>query len=410
MRPFRLDLGENPEGLLEVVAQEAIAGIMAFDPASKICTDINRVARETLEIGIGEELGGRPLRLRDLIPAETRNGLALPFSEEMFRAEGLFQDVLIRKTNGHFVIANVAVKHVTLANGVQRTLVMFQDISIEKKMHRDLELKKEEIRNAYARVLEQNHQLKELDSAKDRFIALTTHELRTPLSAIVATAEVLHMKLFESEEQRDQFITTIYEQGLHLMELVNDILDFAKIRAGKMELFVELVDVGGLAAKLAAGFDHMASQSKVKIFFDSPGAEIKAYVDVLRLKEVINNVVNNAIKYNRPGGDVRISCQILESEKRARVTVADTGLGIPENRLHCVFNEFETVGHVSSHHKGTGLGMPISKRLMEAMGGGLSLTSVEGKGTSFFIDIPLEKVLAPETYRARADSWSDQAA
>jgi two-component system cell cycle sensor histidine kinase PleC len=276
-------------------------------------------------------------------------------------------------------------------------------------MQRDLEAKQDEIRNAYAQVIEQNRQLLALDSAKDRFIALTTHELRTPLSAIVATTEVLQLKLYETEEQKEELIETIHEQGMELMELVNDILDFAKIRAGKMEFFVEKLDVVPLVLKLMTAFEQMASKANVTLAIEKPAFDLLTYADSLRLKEVVNNVVNNAIKYNRSGGTVKISFSKLDSGY-LRITVSDTGVGISADKIHHVFNEFETIGHVSGHHKGTGLGMPISKRLMEAMGGMLSLESVESEGTSFFIDVPVKKVLGEEFYRTRADALGDLAA
>lgn len=94
----------------------------------------------------------------------------------------------------------------------------------------------------------------------------------------------------------------------------------------------------------------------------------------------------------------------------ARIRCEDTGQGIPSDKIAAVFNEFETVGHVSKHHKGTGLGMPISKRLCQSMGGDLTLESIEGVGTTFFIDVPLEKVLSEDMYNSRQDVWGDLAA
>jgi signal transduction histidine kinase len=404
----------NESLLLEVIAQEAIVGIIAFDSKTQDCVFINRLARETLELGFDESafenaFARIDFKCSDLYPKSNRSNLRA-FSDELIMAEGFFQDILLRKANGQVIIANVSVKNVAMGEGSARKVVMFQDITIQKKLQRELEAKQDELKNAFTQVLEQNRELMELDSAKDRFIALTTHELRTPLSAIVATAEVLELKLYESEEQKEQFIKTIHEQGFHLMDLVNDILDFAKIRAGKMEFFVEELALVPIVSKLASTFESMAVQGQVTLRVDNAPGEFKAYCDALRLKEVVSNVVNNAIKYNKVNGTVHVSFEMLEERKLLRIIVQDTGQGIPAAKLHHVFNEFETVGNVARHHKGTGLGMPISKRLMQAMGGELTLESVEGVGTSFFIDLPTEKVLAEEVYRSRADSWGDLAA
>lgn len=398
---------KDHSGFFRVIAQEAIMGIMAFEPLSRKCVYINNLGRESLEI-MDPVDAAIPLRIDDLIVENPGHGLARPFNDELLNSEGLTQDVLMRKKNGYLMMANVGVKHVRLDDNTLVTLVMFQDITIQKKLQREVQAKQEEIHKAYTELLEQNKQLKELDHAKDKFIALTTHELRTPLAAIVATAEVLIMKIYESEQQKEDFINTIFEQSLHLMDLVNDILDFAKIRAGKMEYYIEQVDLLPLIQKSTTNFDHMAVKADVKIECECASEQALAYVDMMRIREVINNVVNNAIKYNRPGGKVKIS--LAAKGNVLRITVADTGQGIPSDKLVHVFNEFETVGNVSRHQKGTGLGMPISKRLMQGMGGDLTLESQEGVGTSFYIDIPVEKVLPEEVYRSRPNHFGDLAA
>ena len=348
--------------------------------------------------------------LADLTPDPARAG-----SYEMFGVGLLLRDhwqpeLLMRKKNSHHFIASVGIKSLT-ERGL--TLISLQDVTIEKKLNREVQAKQAEIERAYSELLEQNRQLKELDQAKDRFIALTTHELRTPLSAIVATAEVLEMQLYESEAQKEEFIKTISEQARHLMELVNDILDFAKIRAGKMDFYVESIELKPVLEKLLGSFQHMAVASQVSLevsVSDCPG---HVWADLIRFKEVINNCVSNAIKYNRRDGKVKISakeCLTDEGRRVARITVKDNGHGIPPERASSVFNEFETVGNVSRHHKGTGLGMPISRRLMEQMGGGLWFKSVVGEGTEFYVDIPLDKVLGEDVYRSRPDFDADLAA
>lgn len=405
-------MSEQRTSLLEVIVEESITGVMAFDPATGESVYVNRFAREALELDIAYRDGEKvSVRLEDLVSEDVRGGL-MPFTSYIYENEGYYQNVVMRKRDGRAIIANVSIKQVEAEGTEARKLVMFEDITLQKKLLREIEVKQEQINSSFHEILEQNRQLKELDQAKNRFIALTTHELRTPLSAIVATSEVLDMKLYENEAQRDEFIKTVHEQGLQLMELVNDILDFAKIQAGKMELYVEHFDPRDLLKKIVGGFDHMAVQADVTIDFQYPGEEILAYGDVLRLKEVVNNVVSNAIKYNKKGGSVTITVNhhAVDGKKYLRIAVADTGQGIPEDKIKHVFNEFETVGNVSRHHKGTGLGMPISKRLMDAVGGGLSLVSIQGVGTTFFIDLPFEKVLSEEFYRKREDNWQDDLA
>ena len=352
------------------------------------------------------------LEVQTLFPEAERAGQYIKLSREILGRDGLTPEALMRKSNNHHFLASISVTRLEV-EGRKVSLLSFQDVTIERKLSRDLVAKQTEIERAYSELLEQNSQLKLLDQAKDKFIALTTHELRTPLSAILATADVLELKLYESEEQRELFVKTIGEQGRHLLELVNDVLDFAKIRAGKMDFYVEKVDLRKIAAKLASNMINMAEQDEIKIIVEENPASVEVWADVLRLKEILNNVYSNAIKYNRRGGSVTIS--VFEfppggDNRFGRIAVRDTGVGIPHDKISSVFNEFETVGHLSRHHKGTGLGMPISRRLAESMGGQLSLQSELGVGSVFYIDIPFDRVLSDDHYRSRPDQDTDYAA
>jgi signal transduction histidine kinase len=176
-----------------------------------------------------------------------------------------------------------------------------------------------------------------------------------------------------------------------------------------MDFYVEEVTLDSLLTKIVSNFQHMADQSKVSLVFEHTSGSVKAWADLVRLKEIINNVISNAIKYNREKGSVRIHLTDFADESRrfVRMVVTDTGVGIPADKLEGVFNEFETVGHVSKHHKGTGLGMPISRRLVESMGGRLTLKSEYGVGSEFYIDIPVDKVLDESMYRVRPSLDSD---
>lgn len=396
--------------ILSLIAQEAIMGIAAFPEAGSKCIYLNRLGSEVLEIG-DHDSENVPLMIDELFTSESKPGFGRAFTKDMLENEGLYQDVLIKKKDDSRFVANVGVKHATLENGDRIVLLMFQDITIQKKLQRDIQAKQEEIHNSYSELLHQNEQLKQLDQAKDKFLALTSHELRTPLSAIVATAEVLTLQLYESEEQKEEFIRTIHAQGLDLMELINDILDFAKIRAGKMDFYVEHVDVRTIVKRLISNFENMAAQAQITIDVALPEEPIMAWIDIIRFKEVVNNVMSNALKYNVSGGRVTLRFETAPDTGHARLRVTDTGPGIAPDRLASVFNEFETVGHISRHQKGTGLGMPISKKLMIGIGGDLLLESIEGQGSSFFVDMPVEKVLVDESvYRSRPGHDDDLAA
>jgi signal transduction histidine kinase len=389
--------------LYRVIAEEAFMGFCTFDLNTRQCAFMNKRARELFEIG--DRGTDFCLALDQIFAGQTRGDFRA-FNEDLIAHEGLYQDIALKRGNGQTFIANVGVKRIRVDDQLT-VLLMIQDVTLQKKLQREVVAKQVEIKAAFEELLKQNKQLKELDLAKNRFIALTTHELRTPLAAMVASAEILHLGLYDTPEQMKEFITMIYEQGHHLHELVNDILDFAKIQAGRMDFYIENHAVEPVVKAVVEGFHSMADGQKV--LFDvkaapepaagGTGGALSCFFDELRLKQVLGNIINNAIKYNREGGTVSIWME--EKDRMVRIYVRDTGNGIAPEQIEKVFNEFETLGQVAAHHKGTGLGMPISRRLMEGMGGRLLVESQVGQGSTFWVEIPIEKVLAEELYRPR---------
>lgn len=391
--------------LLTTLSEEAIFGILVFDLSNGRCIYANRLAKDLIEFPPTEDLSA--LDINSIYPEKVRPEFRA-ISSDLLKNEGLFQDIAIRKQNEMTFIANLGIKTIKFDDFSCVTL-MFQDITVQKKLQRDITAKQIEIKAAFEELLKQNQQLKELDLAKNRFIALTTHELRTPLSAMVASAEILKLGLYDSDEQRTEFTDIIYDQGQNLIALVNDILDFAKMQAGKTELFVEENDLVKFVTSQTESFVNMAESSNITINFDHSGIdECLCYYDEIRLRQVFSNIITNAIKYNREGGKVKIWLE--QDNNAARLFIEDSGKGIAPEDLTKVFNEFETLGKLALHHKGTGLGMPITKRIMEALGGKIELKSELEVGTVFWITIPKDKILSPEVYRTRPVSASDLAA
>lgn len=391
--------------LYRMISEEAIFGIMVFSLAGDRCLYANRLATELIEISPQADL--HTLSLKSLFPAKVRPEFRA-LSQSLLQNEGLFQDVVILKQNAMTFIANLGVKKIQLEE-IECIAIMFQDITVQKKLQRDITAKQVEINAAFEELLKQNQQLKELDLAKNRFIALTTHELRTPLSAMVASAEILKLGLYDNDEQRTEFTLMIYDQGQHLIELVNDILDFAKIQAGKTDLYVEQRDIVKSIVNLTESFVTMGEASEITVKYEPREmTSCLCYFDEIRLRQVFSNMITNAIKYNRQGGEVWV--WIEDHAEFVQVFVKDTGRGIAAEDQSKVFNEFETLGKVALHHKGTGLGMPITKRLMEALGGRIDLTSEPGVGSTFWISVPKNKVLPEENYRRRPDDSGDLAA
>lgn len=385
--------------LYQAIAEESMSGFLAFNQAGE-CIFANRVAKQLLNSDSPE--------LASMEPTQGHPQLT-SFTTELLKHDGVYQDVLVQGQDPRpAFIVNLGVKS-TVVDGENVQILMMQDVTLQKKLQREIMAKQTEIKAAFEELLGQNRQLKELDIAKDRFIALTTHELRTPLSAMIAAAELLKLQLYDNEEQMNEFITMIYEQGMHLQDLVNDILDFAKIQAGKMDVYLEEKDPVALMKSVVDGFEGMAETNKVEIKFEQPNQSMVCYFDPLRLRQIFSNIVNNAIKYNRANGTMTVRFE--QKEEKIFVYVDDTGKGIPEEEKSKVFNEFETVGSVSNHHKGTGLGMPISRKLAERMGGNLLFESIHGKGSTFWVELPRLRVFEDEAlYQPRPTFDDDLAA
>jgi signal transduction histidine kinase len=391
--------------LYELLCEESQLGMVVVNSNHEIIY-ANRTAKDNLEFD--NKMNIKDVKIEKLYPKISNNQRTRGFSSELFQMEGLFQDIVVSKISGQNFIAVISIKKVFLdAENVY--LVSFQDISIQKKLQREILEKQNAINSAYQELLEQNKQLKDLDLAKNRFIAMTTHELRTPLSAMTASAEILHLKIFDTPEQHDEFVKMIYDQGQHMLNLVNDILDFAKIQADKMDYYVEQQDPYTALHDDVENLKSMAEQAEVSVLIlDKPSESLLCYYDGVRLRQVATNLINNAIKYNKPGGNVKVW---LEGKTDVvEIHIQDNGKGISKENHAKVFNEFETLGNTANHSKGTGLGLPISKKMIEYMGGQIFLDSDLGVGSHFWITIPKNKVLAEVVYRSRPDQDSDLAA
>ncbi len=390
--------------LYRVISDEATMAILVANPDGHFVY-ANQRARDLLEFPFGADIS--KVQLSQIFPANKGDSRVKYLNAEILELQGFFQEVVIKKLSNINFFATLGIKQVQTDNQTL-LLLMVQDVTLQKKLQREITEKQTVIHNAYQELLRQNKQLKDLDLAKNRFIAMTTHELRTPLSAVVASAEILKLKLFDTPEQHDEFVEMIYTQGQHMLELVNDILDFAKIQANRMDYYVEQHELAALTKNEIESLKPMAEAAHVQLFLNQPDYETGCYFDELRMRQIVANIINNAIKYNRSGGKVDIF--FVNTPSTVELHVKDTGPGIAEGDQAKVFNEFETLGKVANHSKGTGLGMPISQRMIRAMGGDIALKSTVGVGTEFWITVPKEKVLAEENYRSRPNADDDLAA
>jgi len=228
--------------------------------------------------------------------------------------------------------------------------------------------------------------LRAASAAKSDFVASMSHEFRTPLSAILGFSELM------GGEPRDgdnvtvpvEWVEHIHRGGQHLLALVNDVLDLARIEAGRLELHVEPIDVGSAVTEAINGLRPLADRKSIAIESAVPTTIVPA--DRGRFRQILYNLVSNAIKYTHEGGLIRVT--VLRAAGEVRIAVIDNGVGIDPSDHERVFEEFRQVGDPEERQPGTGLGLAVTKRLAEAHEGRIELESARGQGSSFTLVLP----------------------
>jgi CheY-like chemotaxis protein len=236
--------------------------------------------------------------------------------------------------------------------------------------------------------------------AKSDFLSSMSHELRTPLNAILGFAQLMESDSPPATPSQKASIDQILHAGWYLLQLINEILDLAQIESGKLSLSPEPVSLAEVMFECRAMIEPQGQKRSIKMTF--PQFDIPCFVgaDRTRLKQVLINLLSNAIKYNQPGGTVVVECTTNTSE-RTRISVRDTGAGLPPEKLAQLFQPFNRLGQESSAEEGTGIGLVMSKRVVELMGGVIGVESTVGVGSVFWFE--LSSAAAPQLAVDRAE-------
>lgn len=224
--------------------------------------------------------------------------------------------------------------------------------------------------------------------AKSEFLSRMSHELRTPLNAMLGFAQLMDLDQGDplSDTQRKR-IAEIERAGWHLLEMINDVLDLSRIEAGTLRLRIEALMLDDALRAAVTLVQPQAEKAQVEIQVSMRHPDLQVMADPTRLKQVLTNLLSNAVKYNRAGGEV----SVLAEEGPGgcvRIEVADTGLGMTPQQLRDLFQPFNRLGRERSAVEGTGIGLVVSQRLVDLMGGTLRAASVEGQGTTFTLELP----------------------
>jgi len=223
--------------------------------------------------------------------------------------------------------------------------------------------------------------------AKSEFLSRMSHELRTPLNAILGFGQLLEMDGLEPQHQES--VQQILKGGKHLLDLINEVLDIARIESGRITLSLEPISLADALWEAIHLIQPLAAEQGIELKAeDAWPADRYIRADRQRLKQVVLNLLSNAVKYNRPGGRVTVRCMEVRREG-LRVEVSDQGAGIPPGMMDRLFVPFDRLGAEGTGVEGTGLGLALSTGLMEAMGGSLGVTSAVGRGSTFFVEAPL---------------------
>jgi PAS domain S-box-containing protein len=240
------------------------------------------------------------------------------------------------------------------------------------------------------RAEEAQHQAQEVAEAanhsKNEFLSRMSHELRTPLNAVLGFGQLLELESLTDDQHES--VDQILKGGRHLLDLINEVLDISRIEAGELALSPEAVLARELIQDAVDLIRPIAEQHGIQLSVDPAGAcDSFVFTDRQRAKQVLLNLLSNAVKYNRPRGTVAVTCE-QPNDTRLRVMVIDTGPGIGPERLGRIFTPFDRLGAEATEVEGTGIGLALSKRLTEAMGGILTVTSTPGQGSTFAVELP----------------------
>jgi len=331
------------------LASPAVAKVLGYDPVL--------------------EQGGTTLQWvhpddRDAVAA----ALARVFSEG---EEGALERFRYRHADGSWRVLESHGRRILGADGLPSgVVVVSRDVTERVRMEAELRAAKEAAERS--------------SRAKSAFLSRMSHELRTPLNAVIGFAQLLELET-DSEGDREA-AEQILRAGRHLLGLIDEVLDAARIEAGRLRVSVQWLPIAGVVRDTLRMVGPLAAARGVSLTSSPLAADGEVRADPQRLRQVLLNLLSNAVKFNCAGGRVELRCERLG--ERLRVMVSDTGPGIPEEQLARLFRPFERLDADSRGIEGTGLGLALSRGLVEAMGGALTAASRLGEGSTFTIDLP----------------------
>ena len=364
-------------GLVQAILNTVVDGLITVSASSGIVAQVNP-ATELLFGYARCELTGKNLSL--LIPELDQNHGNL---SEL--SAGLGREVTGQRKDGSTFPLAIAVSEMNLRGqryftGVLRDITMSKQFEVERaRLNQVLQIKTVELENAQKVAAKANH-------AKSEFLSTMSHELRSPLNAILGFAQLLELGAPAPTSTQAASVSQIVKAGWHLLELIDEILDLTLIESGRLSLSLEATSLRDVLQDCQAKIAPQAEQKDIHINFAEVADTCFVSADHIRLKQVVVNLLSNAIKYNRPNGTVEVTCS-EPSSRRLRISVRDSGEGLTSQQMAQLFQPFNRLGQETGSELGTGIGLVVSRRLVELMDGEIGVTSIVGVGSVFWLEL-----------------------
>jgi len=362
-------LRESSERLRSILDNVPL-GVMFLDPQGRLIECNRRFCEMTGRL-LPELLGHS---IASLVHEDDALKMRRLRRDLMQGRQGLIESIRLRGAGGHELTARVSASALRSHGGdLIRMVGVVEDITEHLRLE------------ASERAL---HRAEAANRAKSDFLSRMSHELRTPLNAMIGFAQLLGLDRSAAlAPHQREWTQQIQRAGWHLLEMINETLDLARIEAGAVPLTLAPLDVAPMIAACRAMLAGPAAQRGVTITEVLADDAVAMMGDATRVKQVLTNLLSNAVKYNRDGGSVQVSSR-LDGTGLLEIAVSDNGLGMSEAQMASLFQPYNRLGRENSAIEGTGIGLVISRRLSELMGGRITVTSREGVGSTFTLSLP----------------------
>ena len=335
--------------------------------------EVNKLARDNLGYTLNELQQLTPLDIKKELKAEDFYQILAPLYSQ--KSESVNFESKHYRRDGSSYPVEVKLQFMTYS-GQEVCIAFVEDISIRQAIMK---------------------QLYDASHAKTQFLSRMSHELRTPLNAILGFSQLLELDQENAlDEDQSENVAEIFKAGTHLLELINDVLDLSKIEAGKTSIAHEPLDLKELASNVQQLLEPIATKQEIT-FINDIKTPLCLLADTTRTTQVLINLISNAIKYNKEKGSITLKSKLSDDAQFIRIEVKDSGVGLTEEQIKNIFNPFERLGAETTDIEGTGVGLTLTKELVQLMGGDIGVTSQKGVGSCFWFTLPLLQKKACES-------------